>query len=416
MPLDALVIATLTGLAVGVERQWSGHATGVNARFGGLRTFTMMGLVAGIAGWWLGTGMEGPATVLLAGLVGIVIAAYVSASRGDVDATTEVAALVVVVAGVLAGYGQPTVASAITAVTVLLLAEKSRLHGLVSRLGETELISAARFAVMATVILPLLPADPIWPVGSFEGIRLRQLWMLVLFFSGLSFLGFLARRAWGARRGYAVAGALGGLVSSTSVTLTFSRLSRAHPEAGLALAAGVMGANVTLFPRVLVAAAVLAPSLAAAIWPVFLGPVAIGLLLLARGIRTSDTAHKAPAQDNPLQVSAALQMAVAFQIVLIIVALAEDRFGAAGLFGSAAVLGLTDVDALTVSMAQRAADGADLRAAAAALTLGILSNTIFKAGLALVLGQGVYRGLAFAGLLAMALVLGVGGFTLIPVP
>ena len=95
MPLGALVAATLAGLAVGLERQWSGHASGVNARFGGLRTFTMIGLVSGIAGWWTTTGLMGPATVLLAGVVAIVIVAYFAASRTEIDATTEVAALVV---------------------------------------------------------------------------------------------------------------------------------------------------------------------------------------------------------------------------------------------------------------------------------------------------------------------------------
>jgi len=427
MPIGGLLAATLAGLAVGLERQWSGHASGVNARFGGLRTFTMIGLISGIAGWWTTSGLLGPATVLVAGAVGVIVVAYFSASRTDIDATTEVAALVVVVAGVLAGTGQTTLSSAITALTVLLLFEKSRLHGLVARLGEVELMAAARFAVMAVVVLPLLPSEPLGPFGPFGEIRLRQLWALVLFFSGLSFAGFLARRAFGPRRGYAVAGALGGLVSSTSVTLTFSRLSRAHPESGRMLAAGVLGANVMLFPRVLLATAVLAPPLAWAIWPAFLAPVAIGLVLLARGLSTGSMEADASAfaiasadspqpwrrrsasaaQDrSPLHIGAALQMAVLFQVVLSLVSLAESWFGEAGLYASAGVLGLTDVDALTVSIAERASTGTALTVAAGALVLGILTNTVVKATIALVVGRGAFQTLATLGLATMAASLG----------
>lgn len=406
MPLGALLAATLAGLAVGLERQWSGHASGVNARFGGLRTFTMIGLISGIAGWWTTSGLLGPASVLLAGVAGIIVVAYFSASRTDIDATTEVAALVVVVAGVLAGTGQTTLSAAITALTVLLLFEKSRLHGLVARLGEVELMAAARFAVMAVVVFPLLPAEPLGPFGPFGEIRPRQLWALVLFFSGLSFAGFLARRAFGPRRGYAVAGALGGLVSSTSVTLTFSRLSRTHPESGRMLAAGVLGANVMLFPRVLIATAVLAPALAWTLWTAFLAPVAIGLVLLARGLTDNGDVHDAPEDRNPLNFGAALQMTVLFQIVLSLVSLAESRFGDAGLYASAGVLGLTDVDALTISMAERTSTGTAVEVAAAALVLGILANTLVKTTIALVVGRGGFRTFATLGLAAMAASLG----------
>jgi uncharacterized membrane protein (DUF4010 family) len=401
-----LIVAALGGLAVGTERQWSGHASGINARFGGLRTFTMMGLIAGLSGWWWTVGLGGLAVVLLACTALIVAFAYFSASRSDVDATTEIAAVVVLAAGVMAGAGQTTVASGVIALTVLLLVEKSRLHGLVDRIGEAELLAAARFAAMAAIILPLLPAE-IGPFGPLGLIRPRQLWALVLFFSGLSFLGFLARRAFGEHRGYAVAGVLGGLISSTSVTLTFSRLSRKHSDDGRALASGVLGANVMLFPRVLLASAVLAPSLAAALWPAFLAPAIIGLVLFVLGVRGAASPTTESRPGNPLEVGAALQMAVLFQIVLFAVAFAEGRFGEAGLYGSAAVLGLSDVDALTVSMAQRSAADTPAMVAATALTVGILANTLVKTVIALVVGRGSFRWRATAGLVMLAVALSV---------
>jgi len=397
---DALwnvLVALLGGLAVGLEREWSGHASGHSARFAGLRTFAMMGLIAGLSGWWWTVGLHGIAVVILAGTVGIIVMAYVVGSRHDVEATTEIAAMVVLAAGVMAGIGQVALASGIVAITVLLLAEKSRLHGMVRRLGETEMLAAARFAVMATVVLPVLPreAGPFGPLGL---VYPRQLWMLVLFFSGLSFVGFLARRAFGEHRGYAIAGVLGGLVSSTSVTLTFSRLSRHHPSDERALASGVLGANVMLFPRVLLASFVMAPALTAALWPAFVAPVIIGLVLFFLGVRDAGAASRATAPRNPLEIISALQMAAIFQVVLFGVALAEARFGDAGLYASAAVLGLSDVDALTVSMVQRAAANIPAAVAVGALTVGVFTNTLVKMTIALVIGRGRYRVRTCAGL------------------
>ena len=174
-----LLIAALGGTAVGLERQWSGHAEGPRARFAGIRTFTMLGAISGLCGWLWKTGLTTPAAILFAGAVTITAAAYVSASRQDVDATTEVAALVVLTAGLLAGIGAFRLASAIIALETLLLVEKSRLHALVQRVDDVELRAGVRFAVMACVVLPLLPEGPYGPLG---GIRARELWALVLFF------------------------------------------------------------------------------------------------------------------------------------------------------------------------------------------------------------------------------------------
>lgn len=399
-------IATLGGMAVGLERQWSGKAEGPRARFAGLRTFTLLGLVAGLCGWLWNAGLTGAAIILLAGLGALVVVAYQAASKTDVDGTTEVAAFVVLAAGVMAGTGHDRIASAVIALTFLLLVEKRQLHGLVSKLDLVEVRAGARFAVMAMVILPLLPEGPFGPLG---GIRPRQLWALVLFFSGLSFVGYLARRAAGPSRGYALAGTLGGMVSSTSVTLTFSRLGRSHPALARPLAAGVMGANLMLFPRVLIASLVLAPQVAAALWPAFVAPAAAAAILLATGLRDRRHSATAPPDKNPLQIGAALQMAAVFQLVLFGLAIVTARFGAQGLLGSAAILGLTDVDALTMSMSKAAASNNTTAVeAATAITLGIFVNTLVKLGLALAIGRGAYRKYAAAGLAVLAIALAAG--------
>ena len=277
-----LLIATLGGTAVGLERQWSGHADGPGARFGGIRTFTMLGAVSGLIGLLLTRGEPLAAIALLAGATAIIVAAYVAASRHDVDATTEVAALVVVAAGVFAGLGSVRLASGIIALLSLLLVEKSRLHSMVARIDDVSLRAAVRFGVMALVVLPLLPSGPYGPLG---GVRPRELWALVLFFSGLSFVGFVARRIVGPSRGYFATGLIGGLISSTNVTFTFARASRPHPEIGRELAFGAVAANAMLFPRVLIARAALNPPLVLLLVPYFLGPAIIALAVAALGAR-----------------------------------------------------------------------------------------------------------------------------------
>ncbi len=400
--LRQLAVATLVGLAIGVEREWSGHGHGRHPRFAGLRTFTLLGLASGLCGWLWSAGAQGPALILLAGMSALVVAAYFQASKHGLGGTTEVASFVVMAAAMLAGAGNTRVAAGITAVTLLLLVEKTSLHKLVSKLDPDELRAAARFAVMATVILPLLPEGPFGPLG---GVRPRTLWALVLLFSGLSFAGFLARRAFGRDRGYAIAGTLGGLVSSTGATLTLAELSRKKPEAGLALAAGVMGANVVLFPRVLLSSVILAPPLAGALWPACIAPIVIGVVLMLRGLGHGSKVEPMDRDRNPLQLGSALWMTLIFQGVLFIVAFANARLGERGVFGSAALLGLVEMDALTISMARLTASGTAAEITARAVTIGLLANTVTKFVIAIVAGRGSFRPLAAVGLALMGIAL-----------
>jgi uncharacterized membrane protein (DUF4010 family) len=405
----SILIAALGGLAVGLERQWSGHATGPRARFAGARTFTLLGMLAGMSGWLWISGFRAFAAILIIGAATIVVSAYAAAARQDVDATTEVAALVVLVAGITAGTGYWALAGGVIAVTTLLLVEKSRIHDLARRLDDTTLRAAVRFGVMAIVILPLLPEGPYGPWG---GLRPRALWIAVLLFSGLSFAGYIARRILRGPAGYPVAGILGGLISSTSVAFSFSRLSGSQPSHGAPLALGVIGASTILFLRVTVATTALNPDLARALIPHFVLPFAAGASLVAAGFsKNKDTAEEKSPVTNPLQFWASLQITVLFQLVLYAVYWMGRRWGAQGLFVSGAVLGLTDVDALTLSMA-RGGHGETWQVAARALAIGILSNTLLKGVVSLAVGKGRYRWLAGGGLAILAAALLISVFFL----
>ena len=403
-----LAIAGLVGLGVGVEREWTIHASGRPPRFAGLRTFCMLGLLGGCAGLLMTMGHAGVAAAAIAGGMALSVAAYVMSVRraeGDPDGTTEVAALLIVTLGALAGTGLLALAAGTGAVVVLALNEKQRLHGAVNVVREDELRAALRFSALALVVLPLLPEGPLF--GPLA-VKPRALWVIVLLFCALNFAAFIARRATGGRHGYGLVGMLGGLISSTAVTLDFSRRSRREPTLALSLATGVIGACTVLIPRVLVVSAVLNSSVSLALLP-FLAPAAlIGALIVARDWKsdnsTDDVGELPP--GNPLRLWMAIRMAVLFQIALIAIDFVRSVWTTPGLYATAAALGLTDVDALTVAMS-RSKEAMPAELAARAIAVGILANTAFKVMLSLALGGPAFRRATAVGLIALGSVIGV---------
>ncbi len=396
-----VAIATLGGAAIGIERQHSGHA---DNHFAGIRTFTLLGLLSGISAYVWGLGYQVPASILLAGAVGLILTAYAAASRKEIEATSEVAALVVLAAGFLAGLGSWALSSGMIAVTAVLLVEKTRLHQTVERLPNEGIRSGFRFALMALVVLPLLPEGPYGPWG---GIRPRELWMIVLFISGLSFCGFAARLLVGPGKGYVLTGLLGGVVSSTNITLTLSKTSAKEPTLGLPLASGVIAASAVMYIRVSTVCFILNPALGMALLPYLSGPALTAAGITLYGWRENQEQHaESPMPKNPLDLGSALQMAVLFQFVLFIIAAMGENFGQSGMMLSGAVLGLTDMDALTFSMAKASQAPQLLAGAAASVALGCISNTLFKLGIALGFGRGVFRsrvGVGFGLMLLAAL-------------
>ena len=413
-----LLVAALVGLAVGVQREWTGHTDGPDGRFAGARTFALLGTIGGFAGWLVRLGYPALATVIAAGGVLLPIVAYWATMRRPgttTDGTTEVAAVLVVALGLAAGLGMRTPAAAVGVITVVLLAEKTRLQQTLQRVDATEMRAALLFAVLALVVLPVLPDGG---YGPYQAFRPRQLWTVVLIFSALNFAGYITRRLIGETRGLAVTGLVGGFVSSTAVALNFSRRSREEPALALPLALGVVAACTVLIPRLLVVTTMLRPPLALALLPV-LGPVLLaGLLLIGfvlwreRDTRPAGTpSTERPAAgprsanglgQNPLGLTSSLQMAVAFQLVLFALAWIQQHAGDTGLLASATVLGLTDMDALTLSMTRYAASPDAVPMAAVAVGVGVLSNTALKCGLVLAIGEPRYRRHAAGGLAMLA--------------
>ena len=398
-----LAVASLIGFAVGLEREWSGHAVGPRARFAGLRTFMMLGMLGGLAGVMTARGEPALGAVMIAAGFALAATAYAISARvtGDLDGTTEVAAATVIALGATAGRGWLMLSSAAGAIVVLALSEKRRLHGVVSAIGATELAAGLQFAVLAIVVLPLLPRGPL--LGPLQ-VRPRALWTIVLALCALNFASYIARRAVGGRRGYGIAGALGGLISSTAVTLAYARRSRESSDDAAPLANGVIAACTVLVPRVLVVSATLRPTVALAAAPYLVPVLAAGALMAIAGDRNRGQAQEEPPADrNPLRFVNALQMAFAFQIALSTISWLRPQLGDVGLYGAAVALGLTDMDALTVSMSS-GASLIDPSMAARALAIGLLTNTLFKLAITVVVGAAGFRRRAATGLVVLAAV------------
>ena len=393
-----LAVGALGGLAVGIEREWSGRAEGERPRFAGVRTFLLIGLLATLSSILVENNLIASGISILTGTVLLVMIAYAaSAYRGDRESTTEFAALIVVAAGALAGTGRLALASAITVFVALVLVEKSRIHSFVYRIQSEDLKAGLRFAVLALVVLPLLPAGPFGPA---PGIRPRELWALVLLFSGLSFAGLIARRALGPTHGYTIAGMLGGIISSTLVTLNFSRESRTDESARRPLALGVIASCTVLPVRVAFLSMILNRQVGLAVLPHLAVSIAVGLLLLLIFRKKAIVeASKSEPPKNPLRLLTSIQMVLVFQIALFAFYWVRQEFGSAGVMITSAIAGFTDVDTLIFMIGKQSSLEAGL--AVQALIIGVVANTVLKLILALAIGKGVFRLVTSIGLMAL---------------
>ena len=409
--LDVAVIrdfatALLIGALIGVERE-KRKGDG-EPGIGGLRTFILFALTGAIAGF-LSRDQAVP-WILMATLVpvaGLVFAGYwlvTKAQPGSFGLTTEIAAVVVCLLGALTMLGHRELAIGLGVVTAAVLAYKQPLHGLVAKLGWDDVFAGVRLLIATFIILPLLPDRTLDP---WDALNPYKLWLLVILISSLSLVGYVATRWLGSGRGTVLTGITGGLVSSTAVTLSFARRGQTEPQASASLACGILVAWTVMFARVLVMVLAVNRDLLLPLLPPF---AAMGLVALVAAwllYRKSDDAP--PAQDvplkNPFSLTAAVKFGLLFAAVLLMVKLAQFYFPGGGIYALATLAGLTDVDAITLSMADYARTNS-VTVAATAITLAALSNTVVKAGMVASLGGAELRRpvlLASAGLIAVGI-------------
>jgi uncharacterized membrane protein (DUF4010 family) len=392
-----LAAALIIGALVGTEREKSKALSG-NVGIGGVRTFILFALSGAVAGW-LSLTLKN-AWVLVATVVvvaALTIAGYLVQARvrpNAIGLTTETAAVAVCLLGAACTAGYPQVALALGIAVSGVLAYKEPMHGLVAKLGADDISAGFKLLAATFIVLPLLPNEPVDPWGA---IKPQSLWLLVVLIAALSLVGYVATRALGTGRGTALTGLTGGLVSSTAVTLGFAKRSREEGgEAAPALAAGVLLAWAVMSARVVVLAGLIHRPLVAPLLLPFGAMTLVTLVAVATLLRGAWRDPPAPRGSvelkNPFSLRSAVEFGLLFALVLLVVAVVRERFPGRGFYVVAALAGLTDVDAITLSMAQLARDGGtDLATAAGAMVTAALANTFVKCGIILTLAAGTLR-------------------------
>lgn len=390
------------GAVIGLERQAGKHDQG--ALFGA-RTFALYGLwgaAAGFVGDRYGTAAF---VVMAAGFLALVVAAYVITANRDDDygTTTEAAALAAFLTGILAWSELLVAALAVSVGTAALLRSKEPLHTLTERFSDEDVRVVVQFAVITALVLPLAPDVDLGPYGAFNP---HEIWLMVVLISAIGLAGYVALRLLGTR-GLVLTGLLGGLISSTAVTLGYSRMARGEETLAAGLAVGVLGASVVMYPRVLIEAAVVAPEMASRLVVPLLSLTGLVLTVaLATWLGPGRRTEASPDLKlrNPLTLRVALGFGLLYAGITFIAAFLLNQVSEASIQIVGAVSGLNDVDAITLATANLVRDGLDPTVGARTVMLAVSVNTITKAGLAWVIGNSPYRRFVTIGLVPAAAV------------
>jgi uncharacterized membrane protein (DUF4010 family) len=407
---QALSVATALacGLLIGIERGFDLRELKPGTRVAGVRTFTLVGLVAGLAGLAGALGQSFAAGALVAGAVAVIAIGY--AHRPELaerpDATTPVAALATIGLGFIAGIGQPGFAIAGATIVTLLLALKAELHGLLDKLDQDDVKALARYAVIAGAVLPFLPNGHFGPLGAWNP---QKLWLVVVLVTGFSFLGYVANRIFGERHGTIATALIGGAYSSTAVTQALAtRLGRepktgAEP-AGIALATGVMYLRIPVL--IAIFATRVLPPLLVLLAPAVVVAWAAGYWLYRKAPRSD-----APSPPgNPIALLPALGFLVFVALAAVAAKWAEGRFGQSGIAVLLLIVGSMDVDVAIITLGGLSVAAIAPLPAAMAIGGTVIANMAVKIGITLVYARkkGVSAALAMtASVVVLAVMIGL---------
>lgn len=375
-----LAISLGLGLLVGIQRER------VDAPLAGIRTFpliTLFGtltalLAIPLGGWVVAVGLL--AVVLTAGVGNLM-----RQPRPDLGITTDISIVLMYAIGAYLVYGHRPAAVVMGAGVAVLLHAKPALHRFVERLGENDMRVMMQFVVISLVILPVLPDRTF---GPYQVLNPHEIWWVVVLVVGLSLVGYVALKLYGGHKGLALAGLIGGLVSSTATTVSQAR--RAEPQHAMAATVVVILASTVVYVRILTEIALAAPGIFARVAPpllILLAVAAVLCVILWRQARRGNA--ELPDHANPSELRSALVFGAVYALVLLAVAAARQHVGNRGVYVAAGISGLTDLDAITLSTARLGEHGA-LRVDVVwrSIVIAVCANLAFKTGLVAVLGGG----------------------------
>jgi len=378
-----LSVALAVGLLIGLERGWRERKEDEGYRTAGLRTFALSGLLGGVWGAIAKAIGDGGGGMALAAAFTVYAAIFAFfryreiAQEGTFGATTVVAAMLTFALGALAVVGSIEAAAAGGVATAGLLAWKSVLHKWLQRLTREELRSALVLLAMTFILLPLLPHRTVDP---WDALNPYEIWLMTIMIAFISFVGYVAVKFAGDMHGTAITGIAGGLASSTAVTMTLAKVAHENPGQRTLLTAGILFASAVMSGRVLAIVGVINPGLLKAIaLPIgAIGAVlALGaVVLMWRSASDKEDGGKTIELKNPFELSTVLKFGAILAVVILATKLLTSTIGAAGAYLVAAISGVADVDAVTLSMARGA--GGDAATASLAIFIAVVVNTISK--------------------------------------
>lgn len=373
-PAMELGAGLAAGLMIGIERGWRLRREKSGTRVAGVRTFTLLGVAGGIAGI-LGRLVHPLATAAIIAGVCALLAIGFARERRQRDATSAVAAVLAVGFGTLAGAGQPALAVAAAAVVTLILATRTQSHRFIDSLSSTDVQAFARFAVIAAAVLPFLPNRPVGPLGAWNPF---QLWLVVVLVTGFSFLGYIANRTIGERRGVLATALIGGAYSSTAVTASFSERIGSGEEGPLG--AGILIASAVMYLRVIILVGLLSPStllqFLVVIGPATLAGIAVAAVAWFRA--GEGPGSSARLTHNPIELLPAFGFVAIVAAGALATRWAQAGFGQSGVALSLFVTGTFDVDAAIVTLSGLSAGEIQRDLAAITIAGTIVANMLLK--------------------------------------
>lgn len=382
-----MLVATGIGFVIGMERE---HSALLNKKeiFAGVRTIVFV-ILFGFLSTFLSFFLT--PWILIFGLLGTVIIVavsyWVSANKGEIGGTTEFATLLAFLLGCSTFLGFVEGSLAITVVVLVFLSLKIKLQNIIGRITQVEMYAFVKFVVLALLILPVLPDQTFGPYDVFNP---RELGWVVVLTSGLGFVGYLLMKFLGSDRGILLTGIVGGLVSSTVVTWVFSKKSKEAPELSSNCAVAILAASTIMVIRVILWVFIfnkaLLPGLLLPMILVFLAGLGAALYFYRKQQSRPQVKTDFPLGE-PLNLKEAIFFGLLYTGILLLVSYANSQFGTKGIFVSSAIAGLTDIDAITISMSKVAGDTVPILTAQNAILLATLCNTIVKIGIALWAGS-----------------------------
>lgn len=377
--------ALAVGILVGVERGWQQRGAHEGMRVAGVRTFSLLGIVAGLAGL---LGAQGYAVVASAIVIGAAVIAGLGywqtmKTNGLVDATSPVAAMVTLALGFLGGSGEPGLAVAGGAVVTLILALRAELHKLMVALDAEDIKAFARYAVIAVAVFPFLPQGRFGPYDAWEP---QTLWFVVVIVTGFSFLGYVANRVFGSKRGTIATALIGGAYSSTAVTQSFSQRLGVG-QGGGAENAGIALATAVMYLRVIVLVALIATPLLSHFLVLVAPALLVGFAVSYWLYRRSEHSNGPAPPGNPIALLPALTFVAFVALAAVAARWAQESFGEQGIAVLLFLMGTMDVDASIVTAGGLEPGTINPALAALAVAGTILANMSVKLGVTIAYGR-----------------------------